>query len=97
MSKIIQEYNFKRPPLTEEEKLEKEKEFLGFDKIPEQIPTRKKGAARKEPSKVLFIRAPESFWNDLQEIVESTGLTQNAVCLDLLRTAIKKKLIEIRE
>ena len=90
------ELGFKKPPLTEEEKLEKEKAFLGFDKIPENEQPRKRGAAKKEPSKVLFIRAPESFWDDLQEIVEVTGLTLNAVCLELLRPAIKKKLLEIR-
>lgn len=92
---VKQELTFKKPPLTAEEKLEKEKAFLGYDNIPKNI-ERKKGAAKKEPSKVLFIRAPESFWNNLQEIVELTGLTQNAVCLDLLRTAIKKKLIELK-
>jgi hypothetical protein len=96
MSKITPALSFKKPPLTEEEKLEKEKAFLGYDTIPKQEPVRKKGAAKKEPSKVLYIRAPESFWEDLQEIVEATGLTLNAVCLDLIRPAIKKKLMEIR-
>ena len=88
--------SFKKPPLTPEEKKKKEAEFLRFDKTGGEISSqpRKK---EKEPTKSIFIRAPESFWHDIQEIVSLTGISMNAVCLELLRPAIKRKLKEIRD
>ena len=88
--------SFSRPPLTPEEKKIKEKEFLSFDKTkPEQTTSIKK--REKEPVKAIFIRAPESYLEDIHEIVNLTGLTMNAVCLELLRPAIKRKLKELKE
>ena len=87
--------SFKRPPLTQEEKEKKEREFLSFDKGQQQEIEPKR--AGKEPTKTLYLRAPESYWNDIQEIMNITGLSMNAVCLELLRPAIRKKLREIKE
>ncbi|SFM07698.1 hypothetical protein [Legionella jamestowniensis] len=88
--------SFSRPPLTPEEKIIKEKEFLSFDKTKnEQTKIIKK--REKEPVKSIFLRAPESFLNDIHEIVNITGLSMNAVCLELLRPAIKRKLKELKE
>lgn len=87
---------FTRVPLSPEEKKKKEKEFLSFDKTKDTPPAphRKR---EKEPVKSIFIRAPESYWEELHEIVNLTGLSMNAVCLELLRPAIKRKLRELRE
>tara|TARA_Y100000588_G_scaffold390462_1_gene496034 strand:- start:1624 stop:1911 length:288 start_codon:yes stop_codon:yes gene_type:complete len=88
--------SFSKTPLTLEEKKKKEQEFLSFDKTnnEDSKPVRKR---EKEPVKSIFIRAPESFWEDLHEIVNLTGLSMNAVCLELLRPSIKRKLRELRE
>lgn len=89
---------FKKNPLSPEEKLAKEKAFLSFDKVSNSSePEEKKRKAEKEPVKSIFIRAPESYKNDLEEIVNITGISMNAVCLELLRPAIKKKLRELKE
>lgn len=89
---------FKKPPLSPEQKLEREKQFLSFDKIPNSNNSNEiKKKTEKEPVKTIFIRAPESYKNDLEEIVNLTGISLNAVCLELLRPAIKKKLREIKE
>ncbi|MBX9703589.1 MAG: hypothetical protein K2X39_05495 [Silvanigrellaceae bacterium] len=86
---------FKKTPLTLEEKEKKEREFLSFDKVsPDKEDTKR---AVKESTKTLYLRAPESYWNDIQEIMNFTGLTMNAVCLELLRPAIRKKLRELKE
>ncbi|HAT7073475.1 TPA: hypothetical protein JAN90_12040 [Legionella pneumophila] len=86
---------FKRPPLSQEEKERKEREFLSFDKGQSQESEIKRSG--KEPTKTLYLRAPESYWNDIQEIMNMTGLSMNAVCLELLRPAIRKKLRELKE
>ncbi|MBA2654981.1 MAG: hypothetical protein H0U71_07975 [Gammaproteobacteria bacterium] len=52
----------------------------------------KGGKAPKKQLKTLYLRIPENFWEDIQTIVNLTGLSMNAVCMDLLRPAIKSKL-----
>ncbi|BCA93667.1 hypothetical protein TUM19329_00280 [Legionella antarctica] len=86
---------FKKTPLTPEEKEKKEREFLSFNKDSpdKQEVTR----AIKESTKTLYLRAPESYWNDIQEIMNLTGLSMNAVCLELLRPSIRKKLRELKD
>ncbi len=86
---------FSKPPLTQKEKEKKTKEFLNFRDLvdnknhyPENL--------NKEPTKILYLRAPESYWKDLRQITILTGLSMNAVCLELLRPVIKKKLREIK-
>lgn len=51
----------------------------------------------KEPLKTLYLRIPKSFWEDIQTIANLTGLSMNAVCLDLLRPSIKTKLKQLQE
>lgn len=82
-------------PLSQAEKDKKEKEFISFDKGSSD----KKEAPRsvKEATKTLYLRAPESYWNDIQEIMNLTGLSMNAVCIELLRPAIRKKIRELKE
>ena len=47
--------------------------------------------------KPVFLRAPESLYQDIQEIIAITGLSMNSICLELLRPAIKKKLRDLKE
>ena len=85
---------FSKPPLTQKEKEKKAREFLTFtESLDNKNDTNKK---EKEPTKILYLRAPESYWKDLHEITILTGLSMNAVCLELLRPVIKKKLREIK-
>ncbi|MBA2654864.1 MAG: hypothetical protein H0U71_07350 [Gammaproteobacteria bacterium] len=57
----------------------------------------KKLAPGKQPLKTLYLRIPISFWEDIQTIANLTGLSMNAVCMDLLRPAIKSKLKVLKE
>jgi len=85
----------KTPLLTDEEKEKKADDFINMaDKIPK---TESKTEIKKEPTKPVFLRAPQSYWDDMQEIISLTGLSMNAVCLELLRPALKKKLKELKE
>lgn len=85
---------FSKPPLTQKEKEKKAREFLTFTEFLDKKNDYKK--KEKEPTKILYLRAPESYWKDLREITILTGLSMNAVCLELLRPIIKKKLREIK-
>ena len=86
---------FSKPPLTQREKNKKAKDFLTFIDYHENI-NRNVNIQKKEPVKTLYLRAPESYWKDIKEIMNLTGLSMNAVCLELLRPAIKRKLREIK-
>lgn len=92
--------SFKKPPLTNSEKEKKAQEFINFVQDNLGIVEPKKDAQvvhKKESTKPILLRMPESFKNDINEIVSLTGLSFNAVCLELLRPAIKKKLKELKE
>lgn len=86
---------FSKPPLTQREKNKKAKDFLTFIDYTNK-PNSKTNFFKKEPVKTLYLRVPESYWKDLKEIMHLTGLSMNAVCLELLRPAIKRKLREIK-
>ena len=40
---------------------------------------------------------PESYIKDIEEITALTGISKNAVCLELLRPAIRDKLRGLKE
>lgn len=89
---------YSKPPLTQAEKEKRANDFVNLsdDKgIP--VETKAKAKAKKEPVKSIFIRAPKSYWDDIQEIINLTGLTMNSICLELLRPALKRKLKELKE
>jgi hypothetical protein len=91
--------SFKKPPLSREEKDKKTEDFINFVQE-NKDPAKGKldiQLSKKEPTKSLLIRVPESFRFDLQEIMNLTGLSLNSVCLELLRPAIKRKLKELKE
>lgn len=92
--------SFTKLPLTKAEKEKKADEFINF--VSEILPVPEKTETvsilpKKEVTKTILLRMPESFKNDIHEITTFTGLTFNAVCLELLRPAIKKKLKELKE
>lgn len=88
---------FSKPPLTDQEREKKLEAFINLS----DAPTREKQALpeklQKEKTKPVYLRAPESLWDDIHEIMARTGLSMNAICLDLLRPEIKRKLKELRE
>ncbi len=83
---------------------EREKKAEAFINLSEQ-PTSKKEVSvvdkpdkpKKEKVKPVYLRAPESLWEDIHEIMARTGLSMNAICLELLRPEIKRKLKELKE
>lgn len=91
---------FSKPPLSKIEKEKKAIDFVNFaseQKTIEVTKTKENHLLTKEPTVALILRIPESFKNDIKEIMRLTGLSINAVCLELLRPAIKKKLKELKE
>lgn len=48
-------------------------------------------------TKAILIRAPENYLEELKEISHFTGLSVNAVCLELLRIGIKERLRELKD
>ena len=88
---------FTKPPLTDQEREKKLEAFINLSDTPiskKQTPLEK---PKKEKTKPVYLRAPESLWDDIHEIMARTGLSMNAICLDLLRPEIKRKLKELRE
>lgn len=87
---------FSKPPMTDEEREKKAEAFINLS----DGPASKKEIAvkpKKEKVKPVYLRAPESLWEDIHEIMARTGLSMNAICLELLRPEIKRKLKELRE
>lgn len=81
---------FSKVPLTNEEKEKLSAKFMEVHEPAEN-------AIIKRKVKPLYLRVPDSFLNDIKEISAVTGLTMNAVCLDILRPAIKNKLKELKD
>jgi len=89
---------FLKPPLTQEQKEKMAENFVNLtEKTPKEISQNITETPQKEPIKSIYLRAPQSYWNDIQEIMALTGLSMNAICLELLRPALKKKLKELKE
>ena len=45
----------------------------------------------------LYIRAPQSYHDDIEKLCKITGLTKTAVCLEILRVGIKNMLNETKK
>lgn len=89
---------FSKPPLTKEEKEKKVEAFLNLaDDSNIQPKPLKPQKPQKEPTKAILLRLPQSLLEEVQEIAALTGLSMNAVCMELLRPAVKKKLKELKE
>lgn len=94
---IMNKPKFSKPPMTDAEKEKRAEAFINLadSQIDKKHPSIEK--PKKEPTKPLYLRAPQSLWDDIQEIIALTGLSMNAICLELLRPEIKKKLKQLRE
>lgn len=90
---------FSMPPLSKSEKEKKAEEFINFSEKPSRSiddSYDKRTIPVKEKTKSFLIRLPESLWHDLQETKALTGLSINAICLELIRPGVKEKLKEIK-
>lgn len=86
---------FSKPPETVSEK---EKKALDFIENGENKDEKKeKKLFKKGKSRPLFLRATEKLWNDVHEISALTGISINAICLELLRVEVQNKLKSLRE
>lgn len=88
---------FTKPPLTDEERAKKLEAFINLSDTPINKKQVEQEKVKKEKTKPVYLRAPESLWDDIHEIMARTSLSMNAICLDLLRPEIKRKLKELRE
>ena len=90
---------FSKPPMMTNTEIEKKIEsFVNLDDISENknnLISRVK--LKKEKKKSIYLRAPESLWEDIQEIMMHTGLTMNAICLELIRPEVKRKLKDLKD
>ncbi len=92
--------SFSKPPLlSDKEKEKRAQKFLEpSGSVEKSQHSSFKGArAKKQKPKSVYLRAPESLWEDIQEIVAITGVSMNAVCLEILRPGIKAKLRELKD
>jgi uncharacterized protein YaaW (UPF0174 family) len=95
---------FLKSPLSQMEKEKRAKEFLNFtskndSKDIEKNTIIKSSTTRilkKEPVKALALRFPMSLADDIAEISAMSGLSMNAICVELLRSAAKQKLRELK-
>ena len=83
--------------MTEEERERKAEAFINLSDEPASKKEVHADKPKKEKVKPLYLRAPESLWEDIHEIMARTGLSMNAICLELLRPEIKRKLKELKE
>lgn len=94
---------FLKPPLSPLEKEKKAEEFLNFSTSKDskvevnQIPIVPERVLHKEAVKPLALRFPNSLADNIAEISAITGLSRNAICIELLRPAAKQKLKELKE
>lgn len=102
----MNKFKFAKPPLSQSEKDKKAEDFLNFSSNTDskketlegdQVLVPQKRVLRKEPVKPMAVRFPKSLADDIAEISAITGLSMNAICVELLRPAAKKKLKELKE
>ena len=93
---------FTKAPLSQTEKEKKAEEFLNFtDSIKtthdDNATKKQERRLKKEAVKAFALRFPLSLSDDIAEISAITGLSMNAVCVELLRPAAKIKLKNLKE
>ncbi|AJQ52545.1 hypothetical protein [Rickettsia conorii] len=91
---------FNKPPLTSSEKEQKAEEFINFTLQNDHnlsFKNKTKRILQKEPVKHMALRFPKTLAEDITEISAITGLSINAVCIDLLRSTAKNKLKILKE
>ena len=83
--------------MTDDERERKAEAFINLSDAPTSKKEVLTDKLKKEKSKPVYLRAPESLWENIHEIMARTGLSMNAICLELLRPEIKRKLKELKE
>ncbi len=61
------------------------------------MPKIKKSVSEKDKAYSIYIRAPQSYQQDLEKIRKLTGLTINAICLEILRPGLKSWIKELEK
>ncbi len=90
--------SFNKPPFSKEEKEKKAEAFMNLIDDKNTIEKQEKQRVlTKEKTKAMLIRFPSSLIEDLKEISALSGISINAICLELLRPSIKKKLKELED
>lgn len=87
--------SFNKPPISKDEKEKKAEAFMNL--IDDKNIIEKQRTLIKEKTKAMLIRFPTSLIEDLKEISALSGISINAICLELLRPSIKKKLKELED
>jgi len=92
---------FLKPPIRSKEKEKKAEEFLdlsentGSDNLRTKV--NQSRVSNVEKCQNFLLRMPASLYDDVKEIHFITGMSMNAICLDVLRSNIKRKLREMKE
>lgn len=93
---------FTKPPLSPQEKEKKAEQFLNFMHDKSSTPIldienqQENIRAQREKIKPLALRFPQSLADDLKELSNLTCYSINTVCVELLRSAVKHKLKELK-
>jgi hypothetical protein len=93
---------FTKPPLSKIEKEKKAENFLNFateqdeQKKTQEIKNINERILKKEKVQAFLLRFPISMAQDITEISALTGISKNAVCLELLRSVVREKLKELK-
>lgn len=84
---------FQRPPLSDREKEQAAQNFI--EGAARSSPMEQKKKVATENKKVIFLRVPQSLYDDLERIHEKTGYKPNTFCLHAIIEAVKEKLKQI--
>jgi hypothetical protein len=87
---------FSRPTISTADKEKKAEEFIGFmDKVADE--KTKERTTEKEDTHLFSFRIPISLFDDMKEISALSRISLNSICLDAIRSCVKKKLKELKE
>lgn len=87
---------FNKPPKSIVDDKEKKAEaFISFMDSVSAKTTKRERITQKETVRLTSLRLPASLLDDLKEVSHMTGISVNAICIEILRPTIKKKLKEL--
>ncbi len=90
---------FVKPPITIEERKKLAQKFIGSAGFQSETNNEVSDKLEDKKTKIvkLNLRVPETFREEIQEIMNHTGMTMNAVCTQILWQGLKKTLKQINE
>lgn len=87
---------FNKPPkYITDDKEKKAEAFVSFMEVSHKNEKERIRTTKKEALRLMSLRLPISLLGDLKEISHITGVSVNAICIEILRPVIKKKLKEL--